>query len=152
LARQRGGETYALRHVLSASPRLRALAGETPLVDLARAAIGLPTRAVRGILFDKTPAANWKVAWHQDRTIAVRKRLDTPGFGPWSEKLGVAHVEPPVEILERMVTLRVHLDDCPAANGPLRLLPGSHLRGRLSATDISLLLEERAAEEVACPA
>lgn len=88
---------------------------------------------VRGIFFDKQPAANWKVPWHQDLTIAVREKKEVPGFGPWSEKAGIPHVRPPAEVLERMVTLRLHLDDCGADNGALRVLPTSHRHGVLSA-------------------
>jgi len=87
---------------------------------------------VRALFFDKTPAVNWKVPWHQDLTIAVQQKLDVPGFGPWSVKDGVPHVQPPVDVLERMLTVRLHLDDCDEDNGPLRVLPRSHRHGRLS--------------------
>jgi len=87
---------------------------------------------VRGILFDKTPVTNWKVAWHQDLTIAVRTRVDVPGYGPWSEKVGTVSVQPPASVLEQMITIRLHVDDCGADNGPLRVIPGSHAHGRLS--------------------
>lgn len=91
---------------------------------------------MRAILFDKNPQANWKVPWHQDTTIAVRERVDEPGFGPWSVKAGVVHVQPPVHVLERMITLRIHLDDCDVDNGPLLVLPGSHAHGILSDEEI----------------
>lgn len=48
-------------------------------------------RCVRGILFDKIPAENWTVPWHQDTAIAVAKRVDVVGYGPWSLKDGVIH-------------------------------------------------------------
>ncbi len=92
--------------------------------------------AVRGIYFDKTPEANWLVPWHQDLSIAVKQRLDVSGYGPWSTKEGVPHVQPPAELLEAMVTLRLHLDNCDESNGPLRVIPGSHRMGRLEAADI----------------
>jgi ectoine hydroxylase-related dioxygenase (phytanoyl-CoA dioxygenase family) len=92
---------------------------------------------VRTLLFDKQPGANWKVTWHQDLTIAVKERRDVDGFGPWSIKDGIPHVQPPAELLARMITLRVHLDDCFAENGALRILPGTHQSGRLSPADIS---------------
>ena len=82
--------------------------------------------AVRAILFDKTGFANWTVPWHQDRSIAVAERIDTPGFGPWSTKAGVPHVQPPVEILKQMITLRFHLDPCGYDNGPLRVIAETH--------------------------
>jgi hypothetical protein len=40
-------------------------------------------------------------------------------------------------LLARMVTIRLHLDDCGPGNGPLRVLPGSHLRGRLAPAEIN---------------
>jgi ectoine hydroxylase-related dioxygenase (phytanoyl-CoA dioxygenase family) len=87
---------------------------------------------VRALLFDKTPDANWKVAWHQDLSIAVAERRATPGFTGWSLKEGVWHVQPPACVLERMITLRIHLDNCGPDNGPLKVIPGSHCEGRLS--------------------
>ena len=84
--------------------------------------------AVRAILFDKRESANWTVPWHQDRSIAVRERIDVPGFGPWSSKAGVVHVQPPAQILQRMVTLRFHLDPFPEGNGPLRVIAGTQDR------------------------
>ena len=86
---------------------------------------------VRALLFDKIEGANWSVPWHQDVVIAVATRVDTPGFCGWSIKDGIPHVVAPAEVLEKMVTLRVHLDDCTGDNGPLRVLPGSHRDGIL---------------------
>jgi len=87
---------------------------------------------VRAILFDKTPEANWPVAWHQDQIIAVAERIEVQGFSAWSVKEGLPHVRPPAGILESMITARLHLDDCVAANGALQVLPGSHRAGFLS--------------------
>ena len=128
----RGG----VRNLFDVSPAVRALATSPEVRSVAEAVLGPSCFAVRAILFDKTPAANWKVIWHQDLTIAVRERVTVPGFGPWSEKEGVPHVQPPTELLERMLAVRVHLDDCGADNGPVRVLPGSHRVGRLSAAAI----------------
>jgi ectoine hydroxylase-related dioxygenase (phytanoyl-CoA dioxygenase family) len=46
-------------------------------------------------------------------------------------KAGVPHVQPPVQILQSMLTARIHLDDCGPENGPLRVCPGSHHHGLL---------------------
>ncbi|WP_338868624.1 phytanoyl-CoA dioxygenase family protein [Myxococcus stipitatus] len=35
-----------------------------------------------------------------------------------------------------MLALRIHLDDCGEENGPVRVLPGTHLQGRLTEADI----------------
>ncbi|PYP17024.1 MAG: phytanoyl-CoA dioxygenase [Gemmatimonadetes bacterium] len=102
---------------------------------------------VRAILFDKTPAANWKVSWHQDLTIAVTSRRDVPGYGPWSEKAGVVHVQPPRSVLERMLAIRIHMDESGPSNGPLRVLPCSHQAGKLRDEEIPKW-RGRIAEEV----
>ena len=93
-------------------------------------------RAVRAILFDKSDAANWALGWHQDRTIAVRERVEVAGFGPWSVKQGLQHVEPPFAVIEAMLTMRVHLDDVPGDNAPLLIAPGSHRLGRIPESEI----------------
>lgn len=108
----------------------------SPLQSVAASYLGESVQPVRSILFDKTGSMNWALGWHQDRTIAVVSRLDLPDFGPWSIKQGIQHVEPPFEIIERMVTLRVHLDDVPADNGPLLIARGSHRFGRLAEPEI----------------
>mgnify|MGYP003641386624 CR=1 FL=1 len=59
------------------------------------------------------------------------------GYGSWTEKEGITHVEPPPEVLESMVTLRVHLDDTPPGNGPLKVIRGSHSSGKLSSDEIA---------------
>jgi hypothetical protein len=101
-----------------------------------------PPQAVRAILFDKTPSTNWSLAWHQDRVIAVRDRIEVAGFGPWSRKHGALHVAPPFEVLSRMITLRLHLDPVPATNAPLLIAPGSHTRGRIAESDVPAVVEE----------
>jgi ectoine hydroxylase-related dioxygenase (phytanoyl-CoA dioxygenase family) len=129
-------------------PAVAELARESALREVASVILGPECFAVRALLFDKTPTANWKVTWHQDLTIAVAERHDVPGFHPWSVKAGVVHVQPPVEILERMVAVRLHLDRCGADNGPVRVLPGSHRSGKVSAGAIESLHGQ--IESVAC--
>lgn len=132
----RRGSVHAVRNLLEAVPGVRELARSTAVRALAEPVLGAGCFVVRGILFDKTPEANWKVAWHQDLTIAVREPREAPGFGPWSEKAGIPHVQPPAEVLERMLTVRVHLDPCGLENGPVQVIPGSHQAGRLAPGEI----------------
>lgn len=129
--RRRGG----VRNLLDVSPEVRELATSPNVLQIAGAVLERGVVPIRGILFDKTDGANWKVPWHQDLTIEVAERLETEGFGPWSTKDGVQRVQPPTSILERMVSIRLHLDDCPEENGALRVVPGSHKAGRLSETE-----------------
>jgi Phytanoyl-CoA dioxygenase (PhyH) len=133
---------YAMRNLMARVPAVRELAESQALRSLAAAVLGPGAFCVRGLLFDKLPGANWHVGWHQDRAIAVRAQVEVEGFGPWSVKAGVAHVEPPVDVLERMVTLRVHLDDCDEDNGPLRVMPGSHRGGKLGGESVRRWIDE----------
>lgn len=133
---RRAGRGAGLRDLLNVVPATRALAESSALRALVEPVLGAQARVVRGIFFDKTPEANWKVAWHQDLTIAVRRQIETPGFTAWSTKAGITHVQPPAPVLERMLTLRVHLDDANEENGALRVIPESHRHGRLTASEI----------------
>ncbi|WP_118857520.1 phytanoyl-CoA dioxygenase family protein [Sphingomonas mesophila] len=107
-----------------------------PIGDLARRVLGDTARPVRALAFDKRADCNWALDWHQDRTIAVRRRLSIPGFGPWGRKIGQLHVAPPQSILERMLTVRIHLDEVRADDAPLLVAPGSHRLGRIAEHDI----------------
>ena len=123
-------------------PGIAALAAGRTLRRFASAVLGESCFAVRALLFDKTPEANWKVIWHQDLTIAAQQRADVPGYGPWSDKSGVPHVQPPVGILEQMLAIRLHLDPCGADNGPVRVIYGTHRSGRLAPDAIDRLRAE----------
>jgi hypothetical protein len=146
--RSRRGAVFARRNLLDV-PQVVDLVTSHALSNLVRAVLGEGARAVRGILFDKTPDANWLVPWHQDLSIAVRERRDVPGFGPWSVKAGVHHVQPPREVLDQMLTVRIHLDACPADNGPLRVIPGSH-RSLLAPDELERRVGEQSAATACC--
>ena len=122
---------YGERNLIARVDAVRRLALSDPLLRIARQVLGAAARPVRSLYFDKLPGANWNVAWHQDTSIAVRQRVALDGFGPWSVKQGVDHVEPPLDFLSAMLTLRLHLDPAGADNGALRVVPGSHAGGRL---------------------
>jgi len=146
---RRAGKAFGIRNLLNVLLSARALANSACLRSLVAPILGEGARVVRGIYFDKNPMANWKVAWHQDLTIAVREQLNIEGYGSWSTKAGIPHVQPPVSILERMLTLRLHLDDADESNGALRVLPGSHKAGRLDALAIQAWRQRH--EPVVCP-
>src|SRR5436190_567218 len=61
-----------------------------------------------------------------DRTHEIRQEL----AAALAQKAGVPHAEAPLEILEEMLTARVHLDAMTEANGPLQVVPGSHHTGK----------------------
>jgi len=119
--------TTCVRHIREHSAIFDTLSRSQPLLSL------LPKhyQCVRSILFDKTERNNWPVAWHQDLTISVKQKIDRDGYQLWSFKDGSPHVQPPVSLLANMITLRLHLDPTPASNGALKVIPRSHLHGKI---------------------
>ena len=101
-------------------------------MNLVRHVLGPDAVTYRATLFDKSPTANWLVVWHQDTALPLRERADVPGWGPWSVKAGVTYAQAPAAALNRVLALRIHLNDSTAANGPLRVIPRTHQQGVLS--------------------
>jgi len=108
------------------------LVHSSELFDLAGSILGSKPNIVRVIFFDKTPSENWLVPWHQDKTIALNKKENISGWGPWSIKDSTHHVQPPLEVLNKMVTFRLHLDNTNENNGCLKVIPKSHELGILT--------------------
>ncbi|WP_221390568.1 phytanoyl-CoA dioxygenase family protein [Dyadobacter sp. NIV53] len=101
---------------------------------------------VKSIYFDKPGESNWFVPYHQDLTISVDKKINLPGFGPWTTKQNQFAVQPPLEILEDNFTARIHLDDTNEENGALKIIPKSHLKGVYRAETIDWNVEN----EISC--
>lgn len=99
--------------------------------------------------FEKSVDHNWLVAVHQDLAIPVAARVDDAALRGWSSKDGTWFVQPPADVLRRLVALRLHLDDCGLDDGPLRVVPGSHVDGLLD--DAAALARRDARGTVACP-
>lgn len=125
LAPLRGG----IRRIDQIIPEVATLAHSPLLKKTAKNYLPANPHLVRAIYFDKNPDRNWFVTWHQDRTIAVSNRFEMEGWGPWSRKAGIWHVQPPLAVLESMVTIRVHLDAATSLNGCLKVAAGSHRLG-----------------------
>lgn len=106
------------------------LTADPNLIEIVENLIGSPARPRRAILFDKSENSNWTLGWHQDTKIAVKERVDgIEGYGNFSVKEGVTHLQPPTEILRSSVAIRIHLDRCDESNGALKVIPNSHLKG-----------------------
>ncbi len=93
--------------------------------------------AIQAIAFNKTPDTNWKVAWHQDLMFPFEKEVASEDFNLPTLKQGVHYARPPHSVLRQLLAVRLHLDDCDATNGPLRISPGTHLAGILQTSSIS---------------
>ena len=139
---------YALRNLVDVVPEVAELTSNLNVAELVEAVLGTRAFMVRSTLFDKTDGANWGVFWHQDLSIAVKERHDVDGFHAWTRKAGVQCVQPPLEIMSGILAFRLHLDDCFAANGALKVLPGSHRSDNVTADRIEEL--SSSVNEVIC--
>lgn len=106
---------------------------------------------VQCTLFVKSIRKNWLVALHQDLSIPVAERVESLECSGWSEKEGEIFVQPPVSVLQDILAVRVHIDDCDERNGALRVVPGSHQLGRLSSGDAIREREVRGENSVRVP-
>ncbi len=139
IMRSQAGIVYAARNVLTLWPDAESVCHQPPLPEILQAIMGQDYGLVRVLFFDKPPDRTWALPWHKDLTIAVRdNQLLSDSFLRPTRKAGVPHVEAPLEVLEQMVTLRLHLDEVTDENGPLQVIPGSQRTGK------DLLLGDRA--------
>jgi hypothetical protein len=106
--------------------------------------------AIQCSYFAKRPSRNWLVGLHQDLSIPVAERAADAPCKAWSEKEGTWFCQPPAELLAQLVAVRVHLDDSTEANGPLRVVPGSHRFGRIASREVGA--HRRCLGEVTCVA
>ena len=100
-------------------------------------------RLIKAIFFNKDIQHNWAVPWHQDKTIVVKQKVILSGYQNWTVKQGVHHVQPPRNILEKITTIRIALDDCNSKNGTLKLVPRSHQLGILNQQQINRITRLR---------
>ncbi len=105
--------------------------------------------AVQCTYFEKSKEQNWLVPIHQDLSIPVQEKVSHAELTGWSEKEGSVFVQPPDSILQQMVAVRLHIDDCGPEDGPLKVVPGSHKAGRLS-NEMALNERDSKGEQV-CP-
>jgi ectoine hydroxylase-related dioxygenase (phytanoyl-CoA dioxygenase family) len=122
-------------------PSVAEVARDERLLSRVRSLLGPEAGPFRATLFDKSPTSNWLVVWHQDTALPLRERRDVPGWGPWSVKADVLYAHAPAGALERVLALRIHLDDSTESNGPLRVLPGTHRTGVLRDEEVSVLAQ-----------
>ena len=127
---------YGIRNAEKKLPSILKIVNSTILIDEARKILGAEPKLVRAIFFDKTTEKNWLVPWHQDKTVTVNKKFNLEGWQPWTLKDDVIHVQPPVEVLNKMVTFRLHLDPTNDENGCLKIIPSSHRQGILKQQQI----------------
>ena len=120
---------YAKRRFIAELPQLVPILFNRHLNELIYNEFDKSYFITKSIYFDKPPNSNWFVAYHQDLTISVDKKVKMQGFNSWTHKDEQYAVQPPISVLENNFTVRIHLDDTHDQNGALRVIPGSHLKG-----------------------
>ncbi len=127
-ARSNRGHVYAARNLISSIPEVTTAWQVDPILALLREVLGDGVGLVRALFFDKPPERTWNLPWHKDTSISVKDHSSkSTAFSRPTTKAGVPHVTASDEILHRMLTLRIHLDEVTEDNGPLRVIPGSHV-------------------------
>lgn len=139
LSRSRAGARHLMAH-----QSVRAVAHDPRLLSLAADFIGPTALPYRATLFDKSPAHNWLVPWHQDTALPLEEHRDVQGWGPWSTKAGIRYAHAPAAALSRVIALRLHFDASGADNGPLRVVPRTHTLGVLTDPEVATRVEQSA--------
>ncbi|SOD15045.1 phytanoyl-CoA dioxygenase family protein [Pedobacter xixiisoli] len=141
-------DLFAIRQFLKEVPEIESLIFNDNLKDLLVDVFNNNAFVVKSIYFDKPEKSNWYVAYHQDLTISVDKKVELEGFGPWTVKQEQFAVQPPLAILKRDFTIRIHLDNTSINNGALKVIPKSHLKGIYRPETIDWNVEKEAVCEV----
>jgi ectoine hydroxylase-related dioxygenase (phytanoyl-CoA dioxygenase family) len=129
-------DLFAIRQFLKEVPDLNKLIINERFKLLVHSLFGSDYFIVKSIYFDKPAGSNWFVSYHQDLTISVDKKCEIDGYSKWTLKQDQFSVQPPLDILKKIYTIRIHLDHTNVDNGALKVIPGSHLKGIDKAADI----------------
>lgn len=126
---RKSSDLFAIRQFLKEVPGAVDTIFNENLRSVLKVLLGDKYFIIKSIYFDKPKHSNWYVSYHQDLTISVDKRIELNDFDKWTTKHNQFAVQPPLNILENIVTVRIHLDETNENNGALKVIPRSHLKG-----------------------
>lgn len=121
-------DLFAIRQFIKELPEIKKLVFNENLQSAINTIAGNDYFIVKSIYFDKPEKSNWFVAYHQDLTISIDKKIEMEGFNFWTSKHEQYAVQPPTSLLENIFAIRIHLDDTDEENGALKIIEGSHLK------------------------
>lgn len=145
---RKSANLFAIRQFLKQIPEIHPILFNDNLKQLITELFGEDYFAVKSIYFDKPGESNWFVAYHQDLTISVDTKIEIEGYGPWTIKQNQFAVQPPLELLENIFTIRIHLDKTDKNNGALKVIPQSHNKNIYRAETIDWSIETETTCEV----
>jgi len=126
---RRSAGLFAIRQLVKEIPRIWEYIYRPGFASLVNGLFGEGYFLVKSIYFVKPADSNWFVPFHQDLSIAVDRKEQLEGYGPWTSRESGIAVQPPASLLEDNFTVRIHLDETDESNGALRVVPGSHRKG-----------------------
>ncbi|NRF37218.1 phytanoyl-CoA dioxygenase family protein [Pedobacter foliorum] len=133
---RKSADLFAIRQFLKEVPAVAHLIFNDEFKTLIKSVFGSRYFVIKSIYFDKPEQSNWFVSYHQDLTISVDKKVELDDYTKWTVKQDQFSVQPPLDILKQIYTVRIHLDDTDENNGALRIVPGSHLKDIYRPEDI----------------
>ncbi|MDY8138731.1 phytanoyl-CoA dioxygenase family protein [Aquimarina sp. 2201CG5-10] len=122
-------DLFAIRQLLNVIPDLKQVLFNSKLIDLVNGLFDTECFLTKAIYFDKPKESNWFVSYHQDLSISVNRKVEVENYINWTYKKNQFGVQPPTEVLDNIITIRIHLDTTNADNGALRVIPKSHQKG-----------------------
>ncbi|MFB9110446.1 phytanoyl-CoA dioxygenase family protein [Flavobacterium gyeonganense] len=124
-------DLFAIRQFHNEIPETLPFIFNQKLLDIIKTNFGENYFITKSIYFDKPEKSNWFVAYHQDLTISVNKKIEVENFENWTVKQNQFAVQPPAAILENNFTIRIHIDKTTKDNGALKVINNSHSKGIL---------------------
>jgi hypothetical protein len=137
-------------NLLKSVPAVREIAHSQVLKEMVASVLGAQAKPVSAFILDKTNASNWLLEWHQDLRISVKEQKEIDGYSNWNVQTGKVQVIPPVEVLQNMLAVRIHLDDCDEQNGAILALPGTH-RQKMNGPEIETAIINKEAYTCIAP-
>lgn len=141
-------DLFAIRQFHKEIPETLDLIFNQNLKEIIKSNFGTGYFITKSIYFDKPEKSNWFVAYHQDLTISVNKKIDVENFENWTVKQNQYAVQPPKEILENNFTIRIHIDKTTKDNGALKVINNSHSKGILRIENLDFENEKETICEV----
>ena len=131
-------DLFAIRQFLKEIPETLNFIFNQNLKEIIKLNFGENYFITKSIYFDKPEKSNWFVAYHQDLTISVDRKVEIENYENWTTKQNQFAVQPPKEILEQNFTIRIHIDKTTKENGALKVLNKSHRKGIVRTENIEL--------------
>lgn len=130
-------------NLINSIPFINSLVHFRQLTSLVEQVLGDNSFPINAFVLDKTQDNNWGLGWHQDLKIAVKNKIETVGYSNWTVESGIPHAIPPKEVLEKRLSVRIHLDHCFIENGAILVAPKSHKNGIIqNKTEIEKIISD----------